>query len=62
MAIWPAVALAVGSAVAFSIMYLLIAGDICARSDAWLTGETEVLSDVSENTPRDAPFNYARSP
>ena len=54
IAIWPTVALAIGSAVAFSIMYLLIARDIRARSDAWLTGETEVLADVSENTPRDA--------
>lgn len=54
IAIWPTVALAVGSAVAFSIMYLLIARDIRARSDAWLTGEAEVLADVSENTPRDA--------
>lgn len=54
IAIWPTVALAVGSAVAFSIMYLLIARDIRARSDAWLSGEAEVLADVSENTPRDA--------
>ena len=54
IAIWPTVVLAVGSAVAFSIMYLLIARDIRARSDAWLTGEAEVLADVSENTPRDA--------
>lgn len=38
---------------AFSIMYLLIARDIKSRSDAWLTGEAEVLADVSENTPRD---------
>jgi signal transduction histidine kinase len=37
-------------------MYLLIARDIRARSDAWLTGETEVLADVSENTPRDAVY------
>jgi signal transduction histidine kinase len=35
-------------------MYLLIARDIRARSDAWLSGEAEVLADVSENTPRDA--------
>jgi signal transduction histidine kinase len=54
IAVWPTVALAVGSAVAFSIMYLLIARDIRARSDAWLTGEAEVLADVAENTPRDA--------
>ena len=57
IAIWPTVAFAVGSAVAFAIMYLLIAGDIRERSDAWLSGEAEVLADVSENTPRDALYD-----
>ena len=38
---------ALGSAVAFTIMYLLIAGDIRERSDAWLSGEAETLADVS---------------
>ena len=57
IAIWPTVAFAVGSAVAFAIMYLLIAGDIRQRSDAWLSGEAEVLADVSENTPRDALYD-----
>lgn len=57
IAIWPTVAFAVGSAVAFTIMYLLIARDIRERSDAWLSGEAETLADVSANTPRDALYD-----
>lgn len=57
IAIWPTVAFALGSAIAFAIMYLLIANDIRQRSDAWLSGEAEVLADVSENTPRDALYD-----
>src|ERR1700689_1626464 len=57
IAIWPTVAFAVGSAVAFTIMYFLIARDINQRSDAWLSGEAEVLADVSANTPRDALYD-----
>lgn len=51
---WPTVAFAIGSAIAFAIMYLLIAGDIRQRSDDWLSGEAETLADVSANTPRDS--------
>lgn len=51
---WPTVAFAIGSAVAFAIMYWLIAGDIRQRSDDWLSGEAETLADVSANTPRDS--------
>src|SRR6516165_9816445 len=54
IAIWPTAALAIGSALSLSIMYLLIARDIRTRSDAWLSGEAETLAEVSENTPRDA--------
>src|SRR5580698_3445003 len=57
IAIWPTVAFALGSAVAFTIMYLLIARDIHERSDAWLSGEAETLADVSANTPRDALYD-----
>ena len=57
IAIWPTVVFALGSAIAFSAMYLLIAKDIRARSDAWLSGEAEVLADVSANTPRDAVYD-----
>src|SRR5580698_9991252 len=38
-------------------MYLLIAGDIRKRSDAWLSGEAETLADVSANTPQDALYD-----
>src|ERR1035438_6322206 len=57
IAIWPTVAFALGSAIAFAIMYLLIAKDIRQRSDAWLSGEADVLADVSANTPRDALYD-----
>lgn len=51
---WPTVAFALGSALAFAFIYLLIAGDIRQRSDEWLSGEAETLADVSANTPRDS--------
>jgi len=54
IASWPTVAFAIGSAIAFAIMYLLIARDIRQRSDEWLSGEAETLADVSANTPRDS--------
>lgn len=57
IAVWPTVALAVGIALTLAIMYFLIARDVRARSDAWLSGEAEVLADVSENTPRDALYD-----
>ena len=53
IAAWPAVAFAVGVALALSTMYFFIARDIRARSDAWLSGEAETLADVSAKTPRD---------
>ena len=53
IAVWPTVALAVGMALTLAIMYFLIARDIRARSDAWLSGEAETLADVSAKTPRD---------
>ena len=48
------VAFAVGSAIAFAIMYSMAAREIQHRSDAWLSGEADVLADISINTPRDA--------
>ena len=50
---WPTVAFAVGSAAAFAIVYLLVAKDIRQRTDAWLSGEAEVLANVSQNVPHD---------
>ena len=48
------IAFAVGSAIAFAIMYSMAAREIQQRSDAWLSGEADVLADISLNTPRDA--------
>ncbi len=53
ISIWTTVAFSICSAIAFVIMYLLVARDVQSRSDAWLTGEAETLSEVVANTPRD---------
>ena len=51
--IWTTLAFAIGSALAFLIVYVLVAKGIRERSDAWLIGEAEVLSQVAKETPRD---------
>ena len=53
ISVWPTVAFALCSAIAFVIVYVLVSQGIRERSDAWLKGEVEVLADVSANTPRD---------
>ena len=57
ISIWTAVAFAVGTALAFSIVYFLVAKAIQERSDAWLSGEAEVLARVSIDTPKDHLYN-----
>jgi signal transduction histidine kinase len=53
ISIWTTAAFAVGSALAFFIIYLVISKELRQRSDAWLSGEAEVLAEVSSRTPRD---------
>ena len=53
ISIWTTLAFALGTALAFSIVYLLVAKAIQERSDAWLNGEAEVLARVSADMPRD---------
>jgi signal transduction histidine kinase len=53
ISIWTTLAFALGTAVAFSIVYFLVAQGIRERSDTWLSGEAEVLARVSADTPRD---------
>jgi hypothetical protein len=53
ISIWTTLAFAVGTGLAFAIIYLLVAQTIRDRSDAWLSGEAEVLAQVSANTPKD---------
>lgn len=57
ISIWTTLAFAFGTALAFSIVYFLVANAIQERSDAWLSGEAEVLARVSVNTPRDHLYN-----
>jgi hypothetical protein len=40
----------------FVFLHRFVANDIQRRSDAWLSGEVEVLGDVAERTPKDAVY------
>jgi signal transduction histidine kinase len=50
-------AFAIGSTIAFAAVYVVVSKVIQERSDAWLSGEAEVLADVSRNTARDALYD-----
>jgi signal transduction histidine kinase len=54
ISLWAALAFACGTLLAFVFLHRFVAQDIQRRSDAWLTGEVEVLGDVAERTPKDA--------
>lgn len=53
ISIWTTLAFALGTAIAFSIVYFLVAQGLRERSDTWLTGEAETLAQVSVDTPSD---------
>jgi signal transduction histidine kinase len=57
ISIWTTLVFALGTALAFSIVYFFVANTIQERSDAWLTGEAEVLARVSADTPEDHLYN-----
>ena len=50
---WGALAFACGSMLVFVFLHNFMAHDIQRRTDAWLSGEVETLSDVAERTPKD---------
>jgi signal transduction histidine kinase len=54
ISLWATLAFACGTMLVFIFLHRFIAGDIQRRSDAWLSGEVEVLGDVAERTPKDA--------
>lgn len=54
ISLWATLAFAVGTLVVFMFLHHFVSTDIQRRSDAWLSGEVEVLSDVAERTPKDA--------
>ncbi len=53
IAIWTTLAFALGTALAFSILYILVSRNIRERGDAWLSGEAGVLAHVALDTPQD---------
>ena len=53
ISLWGALAFACGSMVVFMFLHGFVANDIQRRTDAWLSGEVEVLSDVAGRTPKD---------
>src|ERR1700692_3666501 len=57
ISIWTTLAFALGTAGAFSIVYLLVAQGLRERSDTWLSGEADVLAQVSADTPSDHLYN-----
>jgi signal transduction histidine kinase len=57
ISIWTTLAFALGTGLAFAIVYLFVAQTIRERSDAWLSGEAEVLAQVSARTAQDHLYN-----
>ena len=57
ISIWTTLAFSLGTALAFSIVYFLVAKTLQDRSDAWLSGEAEVLARVSADSPQDRLYN-----
>jgi signal transduction histidine kinase len=53
ISLWSTLAFAIGSMLVFVMLHRFVARDIQRRSDAWLSGEVEVLGDVAERTPKD---------
>jgi signal transduction histidine kinase len=53
ISLWATLAFAVGTTVVFVFLQSFVEEDIQRRTDAWLSGEVEVLGDVAEHTPKD---------
>jgi signal transduction histidine kinase len=53
ISLWASLAFAIGTMLVFAMLHRFVADDIQRRSDAWLSGEVEVLGDVAKRTPKD---------
>jgi signal transduction histidine kinase len=53
ISLWGTLAFACGTLVVFVYLNHYVSRDIQRRTDAWLSGEVETLSDVAERTPKD---------
>jgi len=56
ISLWATLAFACGTMLVFVFLHRFVADDIQRRSDAWLSGEVEVLGDVAARTPKDAVY------
>lgn len=54
ISLWATLAFAVGTLAVFIFLHRFVSADIQRRSDAWLSGEVGVLSDVAGRTPKNA--------
>ena len=57
ISLWATLAFACGTLLVFVFLHQFVADDIQRRSDAWLSGEVEVLGDVAEQTPKNALYD-----
>ncbi|MGB7548433.1 MAG: ATP-binding protein [Terracidiphilus sp.] len=57
ISLWATLAFACGTLLVFVFLHRFVASDIQRRSDAWLSGEVEVLGDVAERTPKNALYD-----
>ncbi len=53
ISLWATLAFAIGTMLVFAMLHQFVSNDIQQRTDAWLSGEVEVLADVAERTPKD---------
>lgn len=57
ISLWATLAFACGTMLVFVELHRFVATDIQRRSDAWISGEVEVLGDVAERTPKDSLYD-----
>src|SRR3954469_20078011 len=57
ISLWATLAFMCGTIIVFIFLDRFVANDIQRRSDAWLSGEVEVLGDVAERAPNDALYS-----
>ena len=57
ISLWATLAFACGTLIVFMFLDRFVANDIQRRSDAWLSGEVEVLGDVANRTPDNSLYN-----
>lgn len=61
ISLWATLAFACGTMLVFVFLHGYIANDIERRADAWLSGEMEVLRNVTEQTPKNALYDRVAS-